>query len=70
MKDTGEELIEALKVFKCDRNGLISAAELRHIMTNFGGEADRRGSERDDREADINRDVHTNYEEYVRMIMI
>ena len=69
-KETEEELIEALKAFKLDRNELISATELRHTMRNFGGEADGRGSGRDDREADIDRDVHTNYEEYERVIMI
>ena len=60
----------SLKGVHCDRNELISATELRHTMRNFGGEADGRGSGRDDREADIDRDVHTNYEEYERMIMI
>lgn len=34
--DTQEELIEAFKVFDRDGNGLISAAELRHVMTNLG----------------------------------
>ena len=34
--DTEEELIEAFKVFDRDGNGLISAAELRHVMTNLG----------------------------------
>jgi len=29
-------LIEAFKVFDRDGNGLISAAELRHVMTNLG----------------------------------
>merc|ERR1711862_684505 len=34
--DTEEELIEAFKVFDRDGNGYISAAELRHVMTNLG----------------------------------
>lgn len=34
--DTEEELVEAFKVFDRDGNGLISAAELRHVMTNLG----------------------------------
>merc|ERR1711918_325966 len=34
--DTEEELIEAFKVFDKDGNGFISAAELRHVMTNLG----------------------------------
>lgn len=38
MKDTdsAEEIKEAFKVFDKDGNGLISANELRHIMTNLG----------------------------------
>jgi len=38
MKDTDseEELKEAFRVFDKDGNGFISAAELRHIMTNLG----------------------------------
>lgn len=39
MKDTDseEEIKEAFKVFDKDGNGYISAAELRHVMTNLGG---------------------------------
>lgn len=38
MKDTDseEEIKEAFKVFDKDGNGSISAAELRHVMTNLG----------------------------------
>ena len=38
MKDTDseEEIREAFKVFDKDGNGTISAAELRHVMTNLG----------------------------------
>lgn len=38
MKDTDseEEIREAFKVFDKDGNGSISAAELRHVMTNLG----------------------------------
>lgn len=38
MKDTDseEEIREAFKVFDKDGNGYISAAELRHVMTNLG----------------------------------
>merc|ERR1712048_597374 len=34
--DTEEEIIDAFKVFDRDGSGLISAAELRHVMTNLG----------------------------------
>ena len=38
MRDTDgeEEIKEAFKVFDKDGNGYISAAELRHVMTNLG----------------------------------
>lgn len=41
MKDTDseEEIKEAFKVFDKDGNGFISAAELRHVMTNLGARA-------------------------------
>merc|ERR1719189_413609 len=35
-KDSEEEVREAFRVFDKEGNGYISAAELRHIMTNLG----------------------------------
>merc|ERR1712225_42896 len=34
--DTEEDIIEAFRVFDKDGAGVISAAELRHVMTNLG----------------------------------
>jgi calmodulin len=67
--DTEEELIEAFKVFDRDGNGLISAAELRHVMTNLGEKLT--GEEVDEmiREAGVDGDGHINYEEFVRRMM-
>merc|ERR1712226_1522397 len=67
--DTEEELIEAFKVFDRGGNGFISAAELRHVMTNLGEKlADE---EVDDmiREADVDGDGQINYEEFIKMMM-
>ena len=59
--DTEEELIEAFKVFDCDGNGLISAAELRHVMTNIGEKLNDDEVDEMIREADIDGDGHINY---------
>merc|ERR1712216_873956 len=57
MGDTEEELIEAFKVFDRDGNGFISAAELRHIMTNLGEKLTDEEVDEMIREADIDDDV-------------
>merc|ERR1711972_141772 len=51
--DTEEGLIEAFKVFDRDGNGFISAAELRHVMTNLGEKL----TDEMIREADVDDDV-------------
>lgn len=67
--DTEEELIEAFKVFDRDGNGLISAAELRHVMTNLGEKLTDEEVDEMIREADVDGDGYINYEEFVRMMM-
>jgi calmodulin len=67
--DTEEELIEAFKVFDRDQNGFISAAELRHIMTNLGEKLTDEEVDEMIREADVDGDGQINYEEFVRMMM-
>lgn len=71
MKDTDseEELIEAFKVFDRDGNGLISAAELRHVMTNLGEKLTDEEVDEMIREADIDGDGQINYEEFVGMML-
>ncbi|XP_027630514.1 calmodulin-like [Tupaia chinensis] len=68
MKDThsAEEIREAFRVFDKDGNGCISAAELRHVMTNLGEKL----TDDDEmiREADIDGDGQVNYEEFVEMM--
>uniref|UniRef100_A0A8C2MDH7 Calmodulin n=1 Tax=Cricetulus griseus TaxID=10029 RepID=A0A8C2MDH7_CRIGR len=51
------EIREAFHVFDKDGNGYISAAELRHEMTNLG-----------EKEADIDGDGQVNYEGFVQMM--
>jgi calmodulin len=71
MKDTDseEEIKEAFKVFDKDGNGFISAAELRHVMTNLGEKLSDSEVEEMIREADVDGDGQINYEEFVKMMM-
>ena len=66
--DTEEELIEAFKVFDRDGNGLISAAELRHVMTNLGEKLTDEEVDEMIREADVDIDGLINFEEFVSMM--
>jgi len=71
MKDTDseEEIKEAFRVFDKDGNGFISAAELRHVMTNLGEKLTDEEVDEMIREADIDGDGQVNYEEFVKMMM-
>merc|ERR1712051_920481 len=64
-----EELIEAFKVFDRDGNGFISAAEVRHTMTNLGEKLTEEEVDEMVREADVDGDGQINYEEFVKMMM-
>ena len=68
MKDTDseEEILKAFNVFDKDGNGFISAAELRHIMTNLGEKLTDEEADEMIREADIDGDGQINYEEFVK----
>ena len=51
------------KVFDRDGNGFISAAELRHVMTNLGEKLTDEEVDEMIREADVDGDGQINYEE-------
>lgn len=72
MKDTDseEEIREAFRVFDKDGNGFISAAELRHVMTNLGEKLTDEEVDEMIREADIDGDGQVNYEGKFRLIEI
>ena len=66
--DEEEELGVAFRVFDKDGNGYISAAELRHIMTNLGEKLTDEEVDEMISEADIDHDAQVNYEEFVKMM--
>ena len=68
-KDSEEEIREAFRVFDRDRDGFISAAELRHVMTNLGEKLSDDEVDEMIREANTDNDGHFNYEEFVTMMM-
>ena len=70
-KDTEseEELREAFRVFDKDQNGFISAAELRHVMTNLGEKLSDEEVGEMIREADVDGDGNINYDEFVKVMM-
>lgn len=69
MKDTDseEEIREAFRVFDKDGNGFISAAELRHVMTNLGEKLTDEEVDEMIREADIDGDGQVNYEGNIKI---
>eukprot|EP00092_Neocalanus_flemingeri_P032215 GFUD01035014.1.p1 GENE.GFUD01035014.1~~GFUD01035014.1.p1 ORF type:complete len:156 (-),score=51.55 GFUD01035014.1:63-530(-) len=68
MKDSEEDIREAFRVFDKDGNGFITAAELRHVMTNLGEELTDQEVEEMIREADMDRDGQVSYGEFVTMM--
>ena len=60
--------VDAFRVFDKDGNGYISAAELRHVMTNLGEKLTDEEVDEMIREADIDGDGQVNYEEFVTMM--
>ncbi|XP_019926399.2 uncharacterized protein [Magallana gigas] len=68
-KNTEDEIIDAFTVFDKEGNGYISAAELRHVMTNLGEKL--RDEEIDEmvRAADMNGDGQINYKEFAHVLL-
>lgn|ERR1712048_942031 len=67
--DTEKEMKDAFRMFDRDGNGFVSAAELKHIMTNLGEKLSEEEVEIMIHEVDIDGDGQLNYEEFVKMMM-
>ena len=67
--DEEEEMIEAFKVFDRDGDGLISKAELKHVMSNLGENLTDDEIDEMLTGADLDGDGMINYEEFVKMMM-
>ncbi|KAJ0234499.1 Calmodulin-1 [Hirschfeldia incana] len=67
--DSEEEMKEAFRVFDKDQSGFISAAELRHVMTNLREKLTDEEVEEMVREADVDGDGQINYGEFVKIMM-
>jgi Ca2+-binding protein (EF-Hand superfamily) len=66
--ESAEELIEAFKVFDKDGDGLIPAAEMRHLMLNFGEKLAPHEVEELINKADPDKDGYINYAEFIKAI--
>lgn len=66
---TEEEIREAFLLFDNDGNGFISAAELRHVMTNLGETLTEEEVDELLHEADSNGDGQIDYDEFVKLML-
>ncbi|KCV69709.1 calmodulin [Fonticula alba] len=64
-----EEFIQGFAVFDRDGNGLISAGELRYVLTSLGEKLSDREVDELLRGVELNKDGSLNYEEFVRTII-
>jgi calmodulin len=67
--DLEEEIINAFRVFDKNDSGIITADELKHVMTTIGDKLTDEEVDAMIREADIDGDGNINYEEFVRTMM-
>lgn len=64
-----ESLIEAIKVFDKDGNGLMAVYEFRHIMTHIGDKMTETQIDQVIREADVDDNGCINYTNFIDMML-
>merc|ERR1712226_1533794 len=67
--DTEDDVMEAFRVFDKDNNGLVSAQELRHVMTSLGEKLTEDEVDTMLKEAEIDSDGMIKYEEFTKVLM-
>lgn len=67
--DTEQELIDAFAVFDRSGAGIISVAEIRHVMSNLGEKITDEEMDEMLREADVDGTGTVNYEDFIRAMM-
>jgi len=67
-RNKSDEIRESFSVFDRDGTGMISAAELRHVMTNIGEKLSDQEVDEMIREIEVDRDGQINYEDMVRLM--
>eukprot|EP00069_Balaena_mysticetus_P002677 bmy_16231T0 len=68
-RDAEDQIREAFCVFGKDGNGLMGAAELRHVMTRLGEKPSDQEVDEMIRAADVDGDEMEHYEEFVRLLV-
>ncbi|XP_035661432.1 calmodulin-like isoform X2 [Branchiostoma floridae] len=67
--DVQEEILQAFRVFDKDGDGYVSAAELRHVMTNLGEKISAEELDEMFQVANVDANGQINYNEFVRAMM-
>lgn len=67
--ETEEDVRDAFRVFDKASDNFISAAELRHLLTNLGEKLSEEQVDELIADADVDSDHHINYEELIKMMM-
>ena len=68
MRGTHDQFVECFRIFDYENNGLVTAAEMRHIMTSLGEALSEREMEAV-LEGGVDVKGMVNYEELIRKVM-